>query len=147
MTAKKKRSPEALLRAIKDSEIDDDLAELEAMSDEELDRHIASSGGDPAAIRARGEALAKELLEKRVSWRKAAVERLEAFRAEAAALKARPPLPRAELLARIASARQDPRFDEPVSVLFQKKTAEASTDEELQALVDAIDLLAKLQKA
>jgi hypothetical protein len=32
-------------------------------------------------------------------------------------------------------------------MLFQKKTPEASTDDELQALIDAIDLLAKLERA
>ena len=42
-------------------------------------------------------------------------------------------------------ARKNPAFSAPVQTLFQKKTEEASTDEELQALLDEMELLAKLE--
>jgi hypothetical protein len=48
-------------------------------------------------------------------------------------------------VARIDRARNDPRFTAPVAALFRSKTPEASTDEELQALLDQIELLAKLE--
>jgi hypothetical protein len=147
MSADKKRDPVALWRAIKDAEIDDDIEEISSMSDEDLDRYIASEGGDPAAIRARGKALGEKLLAKRQAWKTEMTEKLEALRAEAAVLRQRPRLARAELLARLEVARKDPRFHEPVATLFQKKAPEASTDEELQALVDAIELLSKTGQA
>jgi hypothetical protein len=34
-----------------------------------------------------------------------------------------------------------------LATLFQQKTAEASTDAELQAFVDSIDLLSKIEEA
>jgi hypothetical protein len=55
-------------------------------------------------------------------------------------------LPCAELLRRLDVARNDPRFATPVAAPFRQKTAEASTDEELQALLDQIELLRKLEE-
>jgi hypothetical protein len=142
-----KRDPVELWRVLEEQAALDDLEEIEAMSDEELDAHITANGGDPKKIRADGEALAKALMAQRDANR-AMAERLEAFRTEAAAhVRSRPALPRAALLARLDAARKDPRFAEPVAMLFQKKTAEASTDAELQALVDSIDLLSKIEEA
>jgi hypothetical protein len=43
--------------------------------------------------------------------------------------------------------RSDPRFQAPVAAHFREKSAEASTDEELQALCDQLELLAKLHDA
>lgn len=54
-------------------------------------------------------------------------------------------LPRDVLLQRLAAARNNPRFSERVATLFQKKTEEAATDQELQDLLDRIELLAKLE--
>jgi hypothetical protein len=142
-----KRDPLDLWRAIKEQELDDDLAEIEAMSEAEVDKYIADNGGDPKAIRASGRALAERLLSQRLAWQEVMAEKLEAFRTEAAAAQRGPRLPRPELLARLERARQNPRFAAPVAMLFQKKTPEASTDAELQALIDAIDLLAKLEQA
>jgi hypothetical protein len=141
-----KRDGAALYRAIREQEALDDLEEIDAMSDEQLDQYITTNGGDPAAIRAAGEAHARALLARRAA-NEGTLERLEAFRAQAAAQRRGPALPRATLLARLETARTDPRFAAPVAVLFQKKTAEACTDAELQALVDSIELLAKLGEA
>ena len=60
-TKPEKRNSAQLWKAIKEAEIQDDVDEVLAMSDAELDAFISAHGGDPAAIRARGEALAKEL--------------------------------------------------------------------------------------
>jgi hypothetical protein len=148
MTAKRdKRDDVALYHAIEEQKLNDDVAEIEAMSDAELDAIIADNGGDPKEIRESGRALAERLLGKRLAWQGEMAEKLEAFRTEAAAQCSGPRLPRPELLARLAAARKDPRFATPVAMLFQKKTPEASTDDELQALIDAIDLLAKLERA
>jgi len=138
-----KRDDVALWHAIQEAELDDDVAELEAMSDAELDKYIADNGGDPAGIRRRGVELVKEITAKQAA-READAKKLEAFRSEAAARRTAPLLPRDELLARLKVARNDPRFQSPVATMFQKKQPEASTDEELQSLVDAIELLAKL---
>ncbi len=132
-----------LWRTIQEQELEDDVAELEAMSDEDLDRYIADNGGDPAGIRRRGLELVKRLEAQRAT-READVKKLEALRDEAAAHRTGPRLSRAELLTRLEAARNDPRFQAPVATMFQKKRPEASTDDELQSLLAAIELLAKL---
>jgi hypothetical protein len=144
----RKRDGLELLRALEESEAMDDLEEIDALSDEELDAKIRAAGGDPEAIRARGKAFAEAQLAKREASR-GMLERLEAFRAEAATASRSggPVLPRAALLARLEQARQDPRFATPVAMLFRQKSAEASTDAELQALVESLELLSKLEEA
>lgn len=143
MTTKRK----SLWLTLKEQAAADDLDEILAMSDAELDASIAKEGGDPAAIRARGAALAKELDERRTAtaWHADEAAKHEAFRATAAAHKSKTVLPRAELMARLNAARNNPKFAAPVATLFQKKTEEAATDEELQDLLDRIELLAKLE--
>jgi hypothetical protein len=146
MTRTTKRDAATLWRAIQEQAIDDDVQEILAMSDEELDRYISENGGDPAAIRAAGAANAKELMERRerLAWHADAHAEQERFRERAAAAKTRTPLPRPELLRRMAAIKTDPRFAHaPVAAFFRKKTAEESTDEELQAILDQIELLAK----
>jgi hypothetical protein len=148
MTAKRPPGV-ALWKAIKEAEIQDDIDEVLAMSDAELDAYIAENGGDPGKIRAEGEALAKELdlRRDRLAWHGDMEKKLAAARAKAAAIRATPreKLSRDELFARINRARNDPRFSAPVAALFRNKTAEASTDEELVAILDQIELLATLE--
>jgi hypothetical protein len=145
----KKQTPASLWKAIKESEIQADVDEVLAMSDAELDAYLTAHGGDPEEIRAAGEALAKELDARadRLAWHGEMHQKLDDFRAVAAATRAasRPKLARRELLDRIALSRADARFAAPVAALFRDKKPEASTDEELQALLDQIELLAKLQ--
>jgi hypothetical protein len=144
-----KKKPPSLWKALKEAEIKDDVDEILAMSDAELDGYIVANGGDPAKIGAAGEALARELDASvdRLAWHDDMEKKLSAFRATAAAKRAAPreKLSRTELFARIERARMDPRFTAPVAALFRSKTPEASTDEELQALLDQIELLAKLE--
>jgi hypothetical protein len=142
----RKRDGLELLRALEESEAMDDLEEIEALSDEELDARIRAAGGDPEAIRARGKAFAGAQLAKSEASR-VMLERLEAFRVEAARKRGGPALPRAALLERLEQARRDPRFATPVAMLFRQKSAEASTDAELQALVESLELLSKLEEA
>ena len=144
-----KRNPAKLWKAIQDSQVQDDVEEILAMSDAELDAHLRANGADPAKIRAAGEALAKDLDARtdRLAWHGDMERKLAEVRAAATALRSAPraALSRHDLLARIDLARKDPRFDAPVAALFRSKTPEASTDEELQALLDQIELLAKLE--
>ena len=146
-TPKPKRDAVALWKAIQDSALDDEIEEIASMSDEELDASIRADGGDPAAIRARGEAFVAELIAQReqTKWHGEMHAKLAAFRADAAASRTTTPLPREEILRRLDEARRDPRFSGPVAALFRQKTLEESTDAELQALVDQIALLAKLE--
>jgi hypothetical protein len=145
-----KKSPGvALWKAIKDSEVQDDIDEVLAMSDDQLDAFLTAHGGDPAKIRASGEALAKELDARRdrLAWHGDMEARLARARAKAAAMRAAPreKLSGEELRKRIELARNDPRFAAPVAALFRKKTPEACTDEELETLLEQIELLATLE--
>jgi hypothetical protein len=150
MSALKKgvRDGVALWKAIKEAELDDEVAELEAMFGAELDDYIRTNGGDPEKIRAAGRALGAEVLEgrARTAWQVEVGAKINAFRDLAATVRARPRLPRAELLRHLEAARSDPRFRAPVAALFREKSPEASTDEELQALCDQLELLAKLHE-
>lgn len=142
------RGPVALYKAIQDAEVDDDVDEIFSMSDADLDAYIAENGGDPGRIRAAGRTLAENLFAQRArtAWHDDAHAKLGAFQALAAASRTIERLPRAELLRRLDLARNDARFSTPVAALFRQKTADASTDEELQALLDQIDLLKKLEE-
>jgi len=144
----KKRSGAELWKSLKEQEIEDDISEFSAMSESEIDQYISANGGDPDAIGASGEQLVKELLarKERLSWHGDMEAKLAAFRKTAEASKSTTKLPRAEILARLAVARNNPRFAAPAAMLFQKKTSEASTDEELQAMLDELELLAKLEE-
>ena len=145
-----KQKPVPLWKAIKEMEIQDDVDEVLAMSDAELDAYLVANGGDPAKIRAAGEALAKDLdaSRDRLAWQEEAQKKLNAFRAQADARWAAPreKLSRTELLARIERARNDPRFSAPVTVLFRNRKQAESTDEELEALLEEIELLAEMQE-
>src|SRR5690349_5044303 len=112
----KKRDDRGLWKSVQRQSADDDLDDLLAMSDAELDAFIDSNGGDSKAIRASGKALAEHMLEQRtrLAWHGDMEKKLEAFRATAAASKRTEKLPRAELLARIDAVRKNPRFAEPV---------------------------------
>jgi hypothetical protein len=142
------RDPVALYKAIQDAAVADDVDEIFSLSDADLDAYITQNGGDPTRIRASGRALADSLLAQRArtAWHDDANAKLSAFRTLAAASRTTERLPRPELLRRLDLARNDPRFATPVGALFRQKTAEASTDDELQALLDQIDLLRKLEE-
>jgi hypothetical protein len=146
---RKKRSPEELLRAIAEAELDDDIAEIEAMTPAELDAKIRAEGGDPVAIGERGARLAEELLarRKRLQWQAKARGDMEAALAKMEAVPKTPKLPRGELIDRIEAARHDARLRAPIAAAFRKRTAEESTDDELRRLLDEIEMLRALDES
>ena len=143
-----KRDGRALWRALQDQEAQDDFDEIMAMSDDEVDAYIAANGGDPKAIRASGVALGKELSARaeRLGWHDDMANKAKGYRDLAEQKRQRPRLSREELLARIEAARNDARFSTPIAAMFHDKKPEASTDEELRAMLDQIELLAKLDE-
>jgi hypothetical protein len=145
----KKLTDEQLLAAIEQSEADDDLAEIEAMSPAELDASIRAEGGDPEGIRARGVRLIEELMERRqrLAWQAKARGDMEGAFAKMAEAPKTPKLPRPELLAKIEAARSDGRFKAPLAAAFRKRTAEESTDDELRRLLDEIEMLRMLEES
>jgi hypothetical protein len=146
-TGGKKRTDEELLEAIDQAAADDDLAEIAALTSEQVDATIRAQGGDPEAIGARGAQLARELLErrKRLAWQGEARRGLEAAQAKMAQAPRTPKLPRPELLARLAAAQKDARFSAPIAAAFRKRTAQESSDEELRRLLDEIEMLRMLE--
>jgi len=146
-STKNAKNPRTLWRTLKEQEAQDDLDEILAMSDAELDSYIDENGGDAKAIRARGAALAEELLlhRKEKAWHGEMGAELESFRKKAEARRITETLSRDDLLKRIEIARNKPRFATQVATLFQKKTKEAATDEELRDLLEQMELLGMLE--
>jgi len=141
------KNPRNLWRTLKEQEAQDDLDEILAMSDEELDSYINENGGDAKAIRARGAALAEELLAHRKdkAWHGEMQDELADFQKKAEARRTTEKLPRAELLRRIEAVRSNPGSATRVATLFQNKTLAASTDEELRDLLEQMELLLGLE--
>jgi hypothetical protein len=133
----------AFWRSVEEQQADQDLEEILAMSDEEIDRELIAMGSDPKAIRAKGAAMARAASERnaRYALHHAMRNRVEGL-AQGATSTPRPP--RAELLARIKVAAGNPKFARPAAAMFRKKSAEDCTDEELAMLLEQLELLAKL---
>ena len=148
MSSEKKKPRDAVevWRVLQEQAALDEMDAILEMTDEELDAQLEADGFDPRAVRERGAALAAELLERRRAraWQRDAEAKLEALRKTRAAAPPKPSLSRVELLASIERARNHPRLASGVATQFHKKTLEASTDEELAALLEELELLAKL---
>lgn len=149
----KKRSPEEVLHAIEEARLDDELARIARMSDADVSAEIRERGGDPEAIGARFAAVAQGLAaaQRREAWQREAAQRIEKARGVLGAARGprrgEPRVSRALLLARIETARQDPRLEGPVAMAFRKKSADESTDEELESMLSSLEDLAKLGDA
>ena len=119
----KRNNPGSLWRTLQEEAAADDLEEILAMSETELDAYITKEGGDPVGIRARGAAHAKALDERLTTkaWHDEMEAKHERFRDVAAANKSTTLLPRDVLLQRLGAARNNPRFSERVATLFQKE--------------------------
>jgi hypothetical protein len=78
-------------------------------------------------------------------WEAEAAATLERVRALAGTVR-KTKLSRADLLAKVNEARNDPRFKKPVGALFRKRTPEEATDEELETFLEAIELLGKIEE-
>jgi hypothetical protein len=144
--AKKPRDARALWKTIHEQAALDEFDAIAEMSDDELDAAIEADGGDPRSIREGGAALARELLERRraLDWHRSMESKLDALREAHGAARSKPSLSRAELLASIERARRHPRFASGAAMQFHKKSLEACTDDELAALLEELELLAKL---
>lgn len=150
MSAKNKheRTPEELLRAIDEQHAADEAERIRSLSDEEVTEEIRAAGGDPDAIGRRGAALAARLLAKRrrEAWQEGAVRALRRAREilDKPGLRKTRGLSREALLERIEAARSDPRLREPIAVAFRDKKLDTSSEAELEAILDAIEDLARL---
>jgi hypothetical protein len=142
---KRTRTPEETWDAIRRQAESDEIDRFLKMTRAEVDASLLAQGHDPAAVRAEGEAFVKKLRadQDRLAWQREAADGLAK---EQARLAARPPkyagLPRRELLERVTAARTNPRFAQPVSVLFRNRKAEEASEEELRAILEEIDALA-----
>lgn len=111
----------------------------------EIEAELRANGQDPDALRAQGLAFVAGLIAKRerLEWQIAAAEGLSKKRRHVEQKRgAYADLPRAELLARLDIARVDPRFAQPVAVMFRNQRTDEATDEELRAILEEIDALA-----
>jgi hypothetical protein len=116
-----------------------------ALSDEALDAELRAEGLDPAAERARGAALARELLaarDGRNRWQGEAQAKLDAARARVAARPRPPKMSRAALVAAVERACSDPRFGARASVMYRNRGGIEASDDELEALLVQLEALA-----
>lgn len=143
---KPKRTPAETWKAIERQAEDDEIARFLAKSPAEVDASLRAAGHDPAAVRAEGKALAAQLLadRDRLAWQ---VEAAEGLAREQARMDARTSrhatLSRAELLAKIAVARRDPRLVQRVAVMFRNRSEEEASEDELRAILQEIEALAE----
>ncbi len=143
-----KRKSINVWRNLKGMELQDAIDRFTTMSSAEVEEYIRSNGGDPEGIRRRGGELARKLMAERQAnaWQGEVVKKQETFRETLAAAKSRIRLTRDELLARIDAALRLLQSTGPVTANFRKKVTETASDEQLQALLDEIELLLKLNE-
>lgn len=138
----KQRSEKDLVDVLDHGLAEDVLADDYPM--EHVDDELRHAGADPAAIGKWGAGLVAELAKKRrLAWRPEAQKKREVMQAKLAQRALVGPLSRAELLARIEAARQDPRLKGPVAMAARNLTGEPS-EEELRQIVEDIEALALL---
>ncbi len=145
MSTPKKRTPAEAWDKIQDDADEDEIDRILALSDAELDAEMRAEGFDPAAERARGAALANELLgarEGRNKWQDAALAKRDAARARFVARPRREKLPRVDLLAAIDRARNDPRLGAEATVMYRNRGGAEASDVELEELLAQIEALA-----
>ena len=141
-----KRTPTEMWEAVRRQAERDEIDRFLKKTTAEVDASLRARGHDPAAVRAEGEALVKKIQadQDRLAWQKQAAEGLAR---EQARLAARPPryagLPRGELLALVTAARANPRFTQPVAILFRNRKAEEASEEELRAILEELEALAE----
>jgi hypothetical protein len=141
-----KRTARETWKAIEAQARQDEIDRFLALPAAAVDARLRAAGHDPAAIRAEGALLAKKLgaEQDRLARQVMAAEAIAPMRAGFDRAKSKyASLSGDELRARIKAARNDPRFDQPVSVLFRGRKQEEATDEELRMILAAIDALAE----
>jgi hypothetical protein len=137
--AAKKKTPKEVFEAILRIKDEDELEELEKMTDEEVSAAIAKDGGDPVAIGKRGADLAAQLIERRerIQWQLEARAKLDTA---AGVVKAK--RSRAEMKEAIEKA----RTDEGVSLAALEGRVDEASDEELEELLVHIEILRGAEK-
>ena len=144
-----KRTPEETWTAIEAQGREDEIDRFRGMSNEEIDAELRAYGGDPEQIRKDGAEIVERLRKARdrLAWQ---IKAAEGLAREQARVDARPAkyagLSRAELNALVATARKDPRFKQPVAVMFRNRKTEEASDDEMRALLEEIDALAEREK-
>jgi hypothetical protein len=148
----KKRTHEEAMKAAEQERWRAEAEAIDAMTGDEVDAELRSFGGDPAKIRAAGAAHAATLHKEKTGedlpalpWEERAAAKLEEVRRLAGTVR-KTKLSRADMLAKVEEARNDPRFKKPVGALFRKRTPEEASDEELEAMLEAIELLGRIDE-
>jgi hypothetical protein len=125
---------------------DAELERIKHLSRAELDAEIRAAGGDPDAIGRRGAALASKLLPERgLDWKARAKARAAETIKRVGEWPSFAGLTRTELLARLQAARTDARFSAPVVAAFRKRTSDESSDDELRAILEEVEVLRRLK--
>jgi hypothetical protein len=134
-----------------DAELFDELeaaAELERiknLSADEVAAEVLADGGDPGAIGARGAALAAAMMpERQLEWTDRAAKRSAAMDERIGAWPVFATMSRADMEARVETARRDARFSAPVVSAYRKRGEGELTDDELRALLEEIEVLRRL---
>jgi len=123
-------------------EADAELDRLKHLTPAEVTAEIRADGGDPEAIGARGAALAKRLLaERALDWKARAGARKDELEKSIGEWPSFATMPRDEMLARVRAANADPRLSGPIVAAFRKRGEEEVTDDELRALLEAIEVI------
>ncbi len=141
-----KLTPAQVWERIEKQTREDEIERFLAKTPAEVDAGLREAGLDPVAVRAEGAALGEKLRadRDRLAWQ---IEAAEGLAREQARADARPPkyadLPRAELLARITVARNNPRFAQPAAVMFRNRKTEEASEDELRAMLEEIEDLAE----
>jgi len=124
--------------------VDAEMERILALSDEALDAELTAAGFDVPALDAKNAAFIQGLHEARAAHGDAA-DRLRRARMLIASRPARrEKLDRATIEARIATARNDPRFSAPAAILFRNRETKEATDDELLLLLDTLEALAEI---
>jgi len=144
--AAKKRSAKEVWEAIERAAEEDEMERVLAETPEEVDAGLRSHGLDPAKVRAKGKALAERLMadRERLAWQ---IEAAKAKARDEARAKVREAkyagLGRDELLARLAAAKANPRFSQPVAFMFRNHAPEEATEDQLRGMLADLDELAE----
>lgn len=144
----KPTTDEELLASLEKAHAEDVLTL--AYSSEEVVASIRADGGAPESIGQRGVELVKQLLDKRrLGWQEVARQKL---RATGPLLidktkPARGSVPREVLLSKVGLARQHTVTGASVNAMFRNRSAEETSDEELQGMLEDIEDLKQLEQA
>ncbi len=140
----KPKAPRTDAEILDQLEADAELDRVKHLTPAEVAAEVRADGGNPEAIGARGAALAKKLLaERALDWKARAGARKDAMDSSIGQWPSFATMPRDEMLARVRAARSDARFSAPIVSAFRKRDEGDVTDEELRALLEAIEVIAR----